>query len=129
MVDIVANHMGNTNTDYHQNNPFNESSHYHDWCEISSSDFSSHNQHNIENCRLAKLADLKQEDSWVRSTLKAWIKGLIKVYKIDGLRIDTVPEVPKSFWAEFTKESGVYTVGEVFDGDMGYVSGLSLIHI
>lgn len=44
-------------------------------------------------------------------------------YKIDGLRIDTVPEVPKWFWAKYRSAAGVYTVGEVFDGDMGYVSG------
>ena len=123
MVDVVANHMGNLNTDYSQNNPFNHASHYHDWCEISSSDFANHNQHNIENCRLAKLADLKQEDSWVKSTLLSWIKNLVSNYKIDGLRIDTVPEVPKSFWSEFSNSSGVYTIGEVFDGDMSYVSG------
>ena len=47
MVDVVANHMGNTDTDYHHNNPFNDASHYHPWCEISDADFANHNQHNI----------------------------------------------------------------------------------
>ena len=111
MVDVVANHMGNTNTDYHQNVPFNDSSHYHSWCEISDADFANHNQHNIENCRLAKLADLKQESNFVKATLLSWIKNLVTKYHIDGLRIDTVPEVPKTFWSEFSRASGVYTVG------------------
>lgn len=43
-------------------------------------------------------------------------------YKIDGIRIDTVPEVPKWFWKEFADAAGVYQVGEVFDGRIGYVS-------
>lgn len=34
MVDVVGNHMGNTNTDYSQNYPFNDASHYHDYCTI-----------------------------------------------------------------------------------------------
>ncbi len=48
---------------------------------------------------------------------------MIAKYHIDGIRIDTVPEVPKAFWSQFATASGVYTVGEVFDGDMKYVGG------
>jgi alpha-amylase len=47
---------------------------------------------------------------------------MVQKYNIDGLRIDTVPEVPKWFWAQFTQASGVYTVGEVFDGSMWYLA-------
>jgi len=72
---------------------------------------------------LANLADLKQENDYVRTTLLSWIRDLVQKYKIDGLRIDTVPEVPKWFWSQFTQASGVYTVGEVFDGNMWYVGG------
>ena len=53
---------------------------------------------NIQNCRLARLADIKQENPWVKDTLTKWIKDSVLKYKIDGLRIDTVPEVPKWFW-------------------------------
>ena len=60
MVDVVGNHMGNTNQDYRQNNPFNSPEHYHDYCKISDQDFATKNQKAIENCRLAGLADLKQ---------------------------------------------------------------------
>lgn len=111
MVDVVANHMGNTDTNYSVNVPFNNSIHYHDYCQITSQDFATHNQARIQNCRLAKLADLKQENDYVRTTLLSWIKDLITKYHIDGIRIDTVPEVPKTFWKEFATASGVYTVG------------------
>lgn len=36
MVDVVANHMGNTNTDFSPNVPFNQASNYHDWCNVDS---------------------------------------------------------------------------------------------
>jgi len=32
MVDVVINNMGNTNTAYKNNTPFDDPSHYHDWC-------------------------------------------------------------------------------------------------
>jgi alpha-amylase len=60
MVDVVANHAGNTNQVYTSNNPFNSSEYYHDYCIISDNDFATKNQNRIENCRLAGLADLKQ---------------------------------------------------------------------
>lgn len=123
MVDVVANHQGNTNQDYSQNKPFNSSSHYHDYCIISDHDFQTKNQDRIQNCRLAGLADLKQENDYVKSTLLNWIKDFVSKYKIDGIRIDTVPEVPKSFWSQFKQAAGIYTIGEVFDGDMGYLTG------
>lgn len=69
------------------------------------------------------MADLKQEDGWVKDTLLSWIRDLVSKYNIDGLRIDTVPEVPKWFWQQFTSSSGVYTVGEVFNGNMDYLGG------
>ena len=59
----------------------------------------------------------------MRTKLLDWIRDLVKKYNIDGIRIDTIPEVPKSFWKQFSQASGVYTVGEVFDGAMGYLAG------
>lgn len=91
MVDVVANHMGNTDQNYGSNKLFTDPSNYHDYCIISDSDFANHNQDRIENCRLAGLADLKQENDYVRTTLLSWIYFIVNKYKIDGLRIDTVP--------------------------------------
>jgi alpha-amylase len=47
MVDVVANHMGNLDTNYAVNTPFNNASHYHDYCEITDQDFATHNQNRI----------------------------------------------------------------------------------
>ncbi len=46
----------------------------------------------------------------------------MKKYNIDGIRIDTIPEVPKWFWKLFSQAAGVYQVGECFDGRINYVS-------
>ncbi len=46
----------------------------------------------------------------------------MKKYNIDGLRIDTVPEVPAWFWYNFSAAAGVYSVGEVFNGEMWFVA-------
>ena len=43
-------------------------------------------------------------------------------YNIDGLRIDTIPEVPKWFWKKFQEKANVYCVGEVFDGRIDYIA-------
>ena len=77
----------------------------------------------MEICRLDNLPDLDQSNSFVRSTLKSWINNIVSTYGIDGLRIDTVPEVPKDFWEEYAEAAGVYQVGEVFNGDPTYVAG------
>jgi len=39
-------------------------------------------------------------------------------------RIDTTPEVPKPFWSDFLASAGnnIFAVGEVFNGDVSYVS-------
>ncbi len=51
-----------------------------------------------------------------------WIKTTITKYHIDGIRIDTVPEVPKWFWPQFTSAAGVFQVGEVFNNRIDYVA-------
>lgn len=74
-------------------------------------------------CRLANLPDLDQSNSFVRSTLTKWIRDTVQTYGFDGIRIDTVAEVPKDFWVEYTQSAGVYSVGEIFNGNPQYVSG------
>ena len=53
--------------------------------------------------------------------MKDWVKNLVSKYSFDGIRIDTVPEVGKSFWSEFGQSAGVFQMGEAFNGDPGYV--------
>jgi alpha-amylase len=120
MVDIVANHAGclQNGATYADVEPFNKEEHYHSECYIDNWN----DQWEVENCRLACLIDLKQEDEWVADTIKKWVISLVEDYEIDGFRIDTIPEVPKWYWSDFNNAHGVYAVGEVFNGDIGYVA-------
>ena len=97
MVDVVANHVAPVEHDYSQIYPFNRPEHYHADCDI----VNWGDQNQVENCRLARLPDLSQENAYVRQYLKDWIRNLVTKYGFDGIRIDTIPEVPKSFWREF----------------------------
>ena len=74
-------------------------------------------------CRLANLPDLDQSNSYVRETLKTWIKNTISTYGFDGIRIDSTPEVPKDFWSEYTQSAGVFSIGEVDNGNPSYNAG------
>ena len=105
-------------TDYGRINPFNRAEHYHDWCEINNWG----NQWEVENCRLCGMPDLKQENNWVTEKLLEWIHDLVQKYNLDGIRIDTIMEVPKWFWDKFRQSAGVFQIGEAFNGDPGYVA-------
>lgn len=45
----------------------------------------------------------------------------MNTYGFDGIRIDTIPEVPKDFWSEYGQSAGVFQMGECFNGDPAYV--------
>lgn len=122
MLDVVGNHMGNQNNgdwyNFAKFTPFNQREYYHDYCLIT--DFS--NQSMVEYCRLANLPDLDQNNDFVHSTLKTWIHNTVQTYGFDGLRVDTTPEVHPDFWSEYSTSSGVFTIGEVFNGNPEYCS-------
>lgn len=122
MIDVVANHVGPVKFAFEQISPFNKPSHYHDYCLINSGDFKG-NQTRVENCRLADLPDLKQEDPFVAETLLTWIRSTIDKFGFDGMRIDTVPEVPKWFWTKWSAAAKSFTMGEIFDDRVDYVNG------
>eukprot|EP01147_Barroeca_monosierra_P004762 gene4762-6842_t len=120
MLDVVINHMGNQDNgnlnDFSMFNPFNDASHYHSYCQIE--DF--HNMHEVQFCRLANLPDLAQENSYVLQTLQSWLVNTVKQYSIDGIRFDTVLEVPVDIWATYINALSnprTYTIGEVDNGD------------
>lgn len=75
------------------------------------------NQTEVEQCWLGDrdipLPDLDTENSTVVDTMNTWIKGMVTEYGVDGLRLDTVKHVRKTFWPEFSKSAGVFTLGEV----------------
>ncbi|KAJ5742037.1 hypothetical protein N7533_011446 [Penicillium manginii] len=124
MVDVVANHMGyngaGNTVDYSVFNPFDSSSYFHSYCLIS--DYS--NQANVEDCWLGdttvSLPDVNTELSSVQTIWYDWVSALVSNYSIDGLRIDTLKHVEKSFWPGYNSAAGVYCVGEVFSGDPAY---------
>ena len=123
MVDVVGNHMG-YGAPSAEFAPLADPSSYHNcdscpqYCNID--DFTNQNQ--VELCRLVGLPDLNQSNPIVSKILTTWIHQLVANYSFDGIRIDTVCEVNKQFWGGFKKASGVYSVGEVNNGDVGYVS-------
>jgi alpha-amylase len=124
MVGVVANHVGPVGTNYSSIPQFKDSSCYHDCngcpmdCNIAHWD----NQPEVEHCRLSGLPDLNQSNPYVANTLNGWVQTLVSKFSIDGIRVDTVPEVPKSFWTSFTQSAGVFQIGEVFDGRVNYVA-------
>lgn len=118
MADVVANHMGEAAFGEHAPEPLNQESSYHSNCEINYDDQSS-----VEQCWIAGLPDLATEKAEVAEVLNTWISWLVEEYGFDGLRIDTVKHVEKEFWPDFVSAAGVYSVGEVWDGDVDYLAG------
>ena len=124
MVDVVVNHFASNGspTSFSSFNPFNEESDFHPMCFIT--DYS--NQTNVEQCWLGDdnvpLADVDTENNDIVNTFNNWIKALVGNYSIDGIRIDTVKHVRKDFWPNFAASSGIYAIGEVYDGGVDYVA-------
>ena len=118
MVDVVANHMGNANLADNKPTPLDQASSYHPACYI---DYS--NQSSIENCRIGGLPDVDTQDPTIRKLYQSWVSWLISEFGFDGVRIDTVKHVEKDFWPDFASAAGVYTIGEVFDGNPDYLAG------
>jgi len=48
------------------------------------------------------------------------VKNVVEKFGFDGLRVDTERHVEIDFWAEYNRSAGVYAVGEVMNGDVGY---------
>lgn len=120
MLDVVANHMGYQGPDpdnFTMFTPFDKAEYYHKDCSI---DWN--NRDSVKQCRLAGLPDLDQSNPFVRKTLIKWVKDVVELYDFDGIRIDTIPEVPKDFWSEYTDAAKVYSIGEAFSSDPYYIA-------
>ncbi|OSX57023.1 glycoside hydrolase family 13 protein [Postia placenta MAD-698-R-SB12] len=124
MLDVVVNHMAADTLppDYVLFAPFNAESDFHTFCWITNYN----NQTNVEQCWLGDdnvpLADCDTESDYVIDFFYKWIGDLVANYSADGLRIDTVKHVRSDFWPGFAEAAGVFTIGEVLDGDVDYVS-------
>ena len=150
MVDVVVNHWGwsgdASTVDYGQLHPFNDKQYYHRPCGIDYNNQSSVEDCWIATDDIA-LPDLRTQDPHVRDVLTDWISALVANYSgkchvsylvsrrlfdgsddnkadtsflVDGLRIDTVKHVEMDFWQSFVAAAGVFSTGEVYEGDASY---------
>lgn len=108
--------------DYSLLQPFGGPHSFHPQCFISNYS----NQTDVEKCWLGDasipLLDIDTENNTVVDMMYSWVKNLVSNYDIDGLRVDTVKHVRQDFWSDFASNAGVYTVGEVFTGNVSYVA-------
>jgi alpha-amylase len=68
------------------------------------------------------LKDLDTENPAVISELNNWISWLTREFDFDGIRIDTARHIRQNFWDEFTRSSGVFSIGEILSDNSGYVA-------
>lgn len=125
MLDVVTNHYaydgcGNC-VDYSIFVPFDSQSYFHDFCLIDYDNITS-SQVCWEGDNTVSLADLRTEDSDVSDVFNDWIKEVVANYSIDGIRLDSALEVNYDFTPSFENASGVYLIGEVFNGDPAVVT-------
>lgn len=124
MLDVVVNHMAADTLPptYSLFTPFGEQGDFHRFCWITEET----NQTNVEQCWLGDeavpLADMDTESDPVINFFYSWIQDLVSEYDADGLRIDTVRNIRIDFWPDFASAAGVFTLGEVYDGSVAYVS-------
>ncbi|KAL0633036.1 hypothetical protein Q9L58_008099 [Maublancomyces gigas] len=124
MLDVAPNHFAHAGhgatTDFSRFVPFDSASYFHPFCWIR--DYT--NQTEVEECWLGDntvaLADVNTSLESVRHTYSAWIAGVVAEYEIDGLRVDTAKHVDAEFWTAFLAAAGVFSLGEVLDGNATY---------
>ncbi|GIJ98378.1 hypothetical protein Aspvir_000495 [Aspergillus viridinutans] len=132
IVDVVINDMAQAvngsmkddpslKIDYSQLSPFDDEKYYHPFCAITD-----WNDPEIyQNCWFAvetvALPDLKTEDTSVVAMIGDWITQFVGNYSIDGLRIDAALHMNDDYVASFSKAAGLFTIGEVSNGDTGLV--------
>ncbi|KAJ5892947.1 hypothetical protein N7504_009638 [Penicillium tannophilum] len=117
MLDIVVGDMawaGKASTiDYSTFNPFNDQKYFHDYKLLSEDPI---NETCVLDCWMGdntiSLPDLRNEDQEVQQVLGTWVSQLVSNYSIDGLRIDSVLNIPPVFFSGFSESAGVFTMGE-----------------
>lgn len=128
VLDVVPNHtadyLAGTATSYSPASyapasPLNNPSYYnHNGdCKFDGSE----TQAQIETCDLGGLDDLDQSNATVSNYLKTTYKDWVDM-GFDGVRVDAARSIPKPWLASFESAMGVPTFGEIFVGDVNYVS-------
>jgi alpha-amylase len=62
------------------------------------------------------MPDLNTESPKVIQTLHQWLATMVKHFRIDFIRVDTIKHVRKDFWPDFIAAGGVPAIGEVLHG-------------
>jgi len=128
ILDVVPNHtadyLAGTSTTYSPStykpaSPLDDASYFHHAGDCLFNGLETQTQ--IENCDLGGLDDLDQSNPVVSSHLMSTYKDWVDM-GFDGIRVDAARSVPKPWLADFEAEMGVPTFGEVFVGDVDYVS-------
>lgn len=128
ILDVVPNHtadyLAGTSTTYSPStykpaSPLDDASYFHHAGDCLFNGLETQTQ--IENCDLGGLDDLDQSNPVVSSHLMNTYKDWVDM-GFDGIRVDAARSVPKPWLADFEAEMGVPTFGEVFVGDVDYVS-------
>ena len=128
ILDVVPNHTADyfngTATTYSPStykpaSPLDNSSYYHHNGDCLFNGLETQTQ--IEECDLGGLDDLNQSNSTVSDYLIDTYKDWVDM-GFDGIRVDAARSVPKPWLEDFEDAMGVPTFGEVFVGDVDYVS-------
>lgn len=127
ILDVVPNHTGDyldpfatqyNPPDFHPASPFDDPNWYHhngdvtDW----------NNQWLVENGDIGGLDDLAQEIPAVEQELYNVYQYWFAQTGADAARVDAARSMPKWFLQSFENAIGVPTFGEIFHGDVDYVS-------
>ncbi|SKA88000.1 Glycosidase [Caloramator quimbayensis] len=127
ILDAVPNHSADylepkatnySSSTYQPEYPFNNPDWYHhngdilDW----------NNQYQVENYDLGGLDDINHENPAAKNEIINVYKTWVEDCGFDGIRVDAARSIPKSVLKEFESAVGVPTFGEIFYGDVNYVS-------
>lgn len=127
ILDVVPNHTGDfldpgataynplTNAPA---SPFNNPNWYHHNGNIT--DWS--NQFQVENYDLGGLDDLAQENPDAKAAIISAYQNWFTTTGADAARVDAARAMPKWFLQEFEQSLGIPTFGEIFEGNIDYVS-------
>lgn len=128
ILDVVPNHTADyfngTSTTYSPStykpaSPLDNSAYYHHNGDCLFNGLETQTQ--IEECDLGGLDDLNQANSTVSNFLIDTYKDWVDM-GFDGIRVDAARSIPKPWLEDFEDAMEVPTFGEVFVGDVDYVS-------
>lgn len=127
ILDVVPNHAADyfatgasqySSPNYQPAAPWNNPAWYHHFGDID--DWNDENQ--VVNYDLGGLDDLDQDNPAARQALLDTYLDWVRDTGANGVRVDAARSLPKDFIADFEDYLGVPTFGEIFVGDVNYVS-------